>query len=101
MMAILVPILMKTSNSPTIKLVVKPNFKAKVQQKASALGVSTSTYVKHLIINDFERLPEFEASERVIKKYNKARKSDKRIATNGKMISEILTPNNGRNTIRK
>lgn len=63
--------------------------KKRLDEKAKHLGVSVSTYIKHLILNDMD-MPVYEASDRVNKAYEESLRSKDGISTNGRKASEVL-----------
>jgi hypothetical protein len=64
---------MKTQkHTQSIRLVVKPRFKKMVLKHTERLGINMSTYIKHLIISDIQRIPSYEASERIKRNVEKS-----------------------------
>lgn len=81
---------MKTQKkSQSIRLIVQPKLKEQVRNKAHELGVNMSTYIKHLILVDLQKLPVYEASERVEKAYQMSLR-EKGYRTNGRKASDVL-----------
>ena len=56
-----------------IKLNLPLPLKKKVEERASAYGITLSSYIRHLILQDVD-IPTFEASERTEKAYRQAKK---------------------------
>ena len=44
----------KQRSSETIRLVVKPTFKKRVKKRAKKLGVTISSYITYLLLNDIK-----------------------------------------------
>lgn len=59
-----------------IKLNLPLPLKKKVEERASAYGITLSSYIRHLILQDVD-IPTFQASERAEKAYRQAKKDMK------------------------
>lgn len=79
----------KQNRSQSIRLIVHPRLKEQVREKARELGVNMSTYIKHLILVDIQKLPVYEPSERV-KKALKESLKERHIKTGNRNPIQVL-----------
>ncbi|MBD3279924.1 hypothetical protein GF389_00165 [Candidatus Dojkabacteria bacterium] len=80
----------RQKNTEQIRFMATPVFKKRLKEEASKVGVGISTYLKHTLLEKWDRMPVYYASPNLNKSLRETKNEKPLGSTDGKTTKEFL-----------